>query len=190
MGPAAGRPRPTKEQVAEKENRVWEMRQTGATIRRIGAELGIPHTTVQAALRRVYKRILAKMEAEVAAEKVAQLYQLDEVVDEAFQAWHRSKAPSVAKSVTRGNGRGGGGPNHAEAVTQETRCGDVAYLEQARRRWRISGKSLAWTSPTKTAETNPAGDAEAFKGRTVVHIPANGRDAGDMPPDGGGASCP
>jgi hypothetical protein len=160
MLPAEGRPRPKKEQVAEKEVKVWNLRQTGASIRRIGAELGIPFTTVQAALHRVCKRILAKMEAEVAADKIAQLNQLDGIIDEAMQAWEKSKTPSV--------------------------CGDATYLNQARAAMADKRKITGIDAPTKTAATNPAGDQEAGKAQVVVYIPANGRDVGGAPaPDGG-----
>ena len=76
----------------ERERRAWELRQQLWTHERIAAELGVTHQAVTAMLKRVDRRVLAKLDAEVALQKAAQTAQLQYIADEAMQAWESCKS--------------------------------------------------------------------------------------------------
>src|SRR5262249_54508846 len=88
----AGRPLPSlapvrREIVRGREQIAWGARQAGYTQWRIALALGISQPAVSKILRRVERRVLAGLEADVRAVKLKQSLQLEFIVDQALRAW-------------------------------------------------------------------------------------------------------
>lgn len=76
----------------EREKAILEKRLQGWTHGRIADDLGIDRTTVTKTLARLFRKAAEKLETDAAAFRAEQLAQLDAAIDEALQAWRRSKA--------------------------------------------------------------------------------------------------
>lgn len=76
-----------------REARAWAMRSRGWSQIRIATELGIGQPSVSKLLGRVEARELKRMSKSVERVKVTQHSQLEHVIEEALDAWHRSKTP-------------------------------------------------------------------------------------------------
>jgi hypothetical protein len=175
-------PRVKRQITRQREARAWELRQQGWSLRRIAAEIGLGHSGVFAILRRVEKRVLAKLNADVEAEKARQFAVLDHILDEALQAWERSREPD--KSITRKVGTNALGamdpvPGEPVLLTSRDSDGDPRYLSEARsaladlrKLWgldapnkhELAGKDGAPLHPIEfieiaLSEPQPAGDA-------------------------------
>lgn len=101
-----------KEVLLERERRAWDLRQQGLTHERIAAELNLDRSTITKMLGRLSVRASKNMMEMVIEEKIGQIARLNHIVDEAMQAWERSK--ETAKTVRR---------QQADAAAQEE--GDV-----------------------------------------------------------------
>lgn len=110
----------------EREAKAWELRQQGRSIRSIATELAVHPGTVSRCLARVEERVLKRVTEESRLKKVEADAILDEIRDEAIQAWHRSKKPSqhVVKMTTP-TGR------ERTITTVEQRDGDPRFLQTA-----------------------------------------------------------
>jgi hypothetical protein len=83
---------PVKREVVRfREELAWMLRQAGFAQARIARELGISQPAVCKVLRRVERRVLARLEAGVRAVKAKQAAQLEYIVDQAMGAWKASK---------------------------------------------------------------------------------------------------
>lgn len=124
------------EQAREHEARAWALRQQGWTQQRIAAELGLGQSAVCRILARVSRRTLKELSDDVGRVKAEQSERLDFIIDEALQAWERSKRNS--SSVTRERTEVLGGTEDEQPARErvvragEQRDGDVRFLEQAR----------------------------------------------------------
>jgi hypothetical protein len=170
--------RPEAEKAREHERRAWDLRQQGWTHARIAAELGLERSAVTRILARVNKRVLKEMHAEVAAQKVEQSARLDFVIDEALQAWERSKKDAV-KVTREWDTPHRDQPDEAEAACDEPpetvvervtherqgRDGDVRFLEQTRQALADQRKVWGIDAPAKVAPTTPDGQGEYTGGR-------------------------
>lgn len=131
------------------EAQVWAYRtQNGMTHARIAELTGMERSGVTRMLQRLSRRVTEKLNDEIVEERIAQLEVHRKIVDEAIQAWERSKNP--ARTVTqrtptdgqqpepqeeqpeqprrRGRPRGGSGYTMIRAENQE---GDPRYLSSA-----------------------------------------------------------
>jgi hypothetical protein len=78
----------------EVEREAWDRSQRGWSHRRIAAALGVDQRTVGRAIARVYSRGVAQLDEDARLRVGLTLAQLSHGLDEAFQAWERSKRPS------------------------------------------------------------------------------------------------
>lgn len=158
----------SKEVTRERERRAWELRQACWTQERIAGDLGVDRSTISKMLARIDRRLLKQVEAAVFAMKVAEDARLEFIIDEAMQAWQRSKSPAVAKRVTKtkagekdpgeteGEGKHGG--RSQETVSQAAQCGDARYLVEARAAMADRRKLWGLDAPQKVAQTNAKGE--------------------------------
>jgi predicted transcriptional regulator len=126
--------REPKEIVQQRERLAWALRQEGWTQDRIAVELGIGQPAVSKALKRLSIRYHKDMAADVARVKGEQIAQLDRVVDEAMQAWERSKqsAKSLSKITKPGSGpRGQRGQQEETTLRVDDQVGDPRHLQTA-----------------------------------------------------------
>ena len=83
---------PVKREIARvREQLVWGLRQAGYTQWAIAQEVGMSQPGVLKVLRRVERRVLAKLESEVRTIKATQHYRLEFLLDQALQAWRESQ---------------------------------------------------------------------------------------------------
>lgn len=154
--------RKSKEETRDQESRAWQLRCQGWTTYRIAAEIGITQSAVWKMLRRVEQRVLAGLKDSVVRMKATQTAQLENLLDEALQAWEKSKEP--AQSVTKRTVTGqGDNPTVEETVTQQMKgqCGNPTFLAEARDVLADLRKVWGIDAPTKVAPTTPDG-AEAW----------------------------
>ena len=109
------------------QKRAWACRQRGWTQERIAADLGVNQATVSRWLRTIERRALAELTAIVRAEKVRQYGTLNHIVDEALEAWERSKKPLRRGRESIGSKSSGG--SRTTDVTE--RDGDPLFLDAA-----------------------------------------------------------
>jgi hypothetical protein len=114
------------EVVREREVKAWALRQRGWTEARIAAEIGVSQMGVSKILARLERRAYAQLSKRIARSKARQTLQLEHLLDEAVQAWERSKQPSSTVKKTRG-----AGCSRTEKTIKEN-VGDPAFLAQAR----------------------------------------------------------
>lgn len=79
------------EEVAEHERRAWALRQRGWTQERIAEELKLTQRGVGVILARLSKRYLASLGNDVNRHRAQQTTRLEHILDEAMQAWERSR---------------------------------------------------------------------------------------------------
>jgi predicted transcriptional regulator len=113
----------------ERAIRAWDLRQRGWSQRRIAGELSISQGTVSRLLDAIERRELARLSKRVERQKVEQTYQLDHIIDEALDAWERSKKPRVKTGKRSGGGKLGTGESTVSEVIQ--REGEPAFLDRA-----------------------------------------------------------
>ena len=129
-----------KHQRAELESRAWDLAQRAWTQRRIARELGVSQPAVCGMLARVNSRVLKRLEADVALKKAEQTQILEHLLDEAVQAWDRSKTPrkrASKKTTSRQSGVAGPdgnpvAPNESSIQEATERDGDPAFIGLAR----------------------------------------------------------
>lgn len=121
-----------------REARAWRMRSRGWSQLRIADELGITQSGVSRLLARVERRELRRLSKAVERLKVVQSAQLDHVIEESIDAWHRSKTPrkrAASKTEIPGGGGDGHGGDDQGGETRTTevveRDGEASYLYAA-----------------------------------------------------------
>jgi predicted transcriptional regulator len=92
--------RPRSEISAEREKRVWALRQRGWLQARIAAELKVSQQAVSLALARIEKRVYEELSATVAQTKARQTAQLEHICAEAIAAWERSLEDATGEDST------------------------------------------------------------------------------------------
>lgn len=180
-----GRQRKVKpEQAREHERRAWELRCRGWTQPRIARELGLDDSAVCRILKRVSARVLAELKDSVERVKAEQTETLQHVIDEALQAWERSKG--TRKTVTRQTVSGGENDEDRQRTTQHAseRTGDVAYLSEARAAMADLRKVWGVDAASRHEVSGPAGGAVPIVAIEVVRPAAGAEDGADGP--GGG----
>jgi predicted transcriptional regulator len=121
----------TKEQRAEARRKACSLRQRGWTEQRIADHLSLNQSTISRYLDQLTRKAVANLDARINREFLATLGIYDHTVDEALQAWERSKKPKRKASKRSGGAKGDG--SSAESTTAETteRDGDPAFLTLA-----------------------------------------------------------
>ena len=160
------------------EAEAWEMRKRGWTVRRIAAQLGLSPSTVSRMLARVERRALRALTKRVEHQKVTSTHILDEIRDEALQAWEKSKKDRLRAVKKTSND---GTVNVQEATNRE---GDVSYLNAAmladdriRRIWGID------TPPAKPVDETKVGlSVSAYTARVLANEANHADDPDDSPP--------
>lgn len=147
-----------RDQRLEFESKVWERRQRGYTQARIASELSVDQGTVSRALARIYRRASARLDRLASHERCVQVEHLNLVVDEAFQAWERSKKPKK-RTAKKSGGSGLGG----DQITQEAqeRDGDPAFLATAMQALDRLAKLLDLSMKPAAVETHSDNDLRA-----------------------------
>jgi len=121
---------PVKREIVRfREEVVWTLRQAGNTQARIAFELGISQPAVCKILRRVERRVLARMEAEVRKVKARQAAQLEYIIEQATMGWRKSQEDATVNQTTTGD------PYRQEKTIRRTvtrpRPGDPRFLAVA-----------------------------------------------------------
>lgn len=120
--------RPHPNTVALREARAWDLRCRGWSQSRIARALDVTQSGVSKMLDRIEVRELKRMSESVEREKVTQTGQLGHIIEQAMDAWHRSRKPRKrAASKTTGGGEGPGGDSVVSTEVIE-RDGDPAHL--------------------------------------------------------------
>jgi len=126
------------------ELRIWTLLSEGKTPSAIAREVGIARQSVHRIIRRVEAKYNKLTASSVRMLKARQARALWAVVDEAVEAWERSKQPArrVRKESgragdsrsgeRRGNSRGGGDRTELTRTDVQSRVGDPRYLTEAR----------------------------------------------------------
>lgn len=109
----------------------WQLSSEGWTHQRIADQLVVDRSTVTKILQRVSSRFQGELRDTVLLEKMRQVEILHRIVDEAMQAWERSKGQE--KSATRREKEKSGGSKEIETTQHaEENTGDPRYLAEAR----------------------------------------------------------
>lgn len=147
---------------------VWDLRCQGWTQQRIADQLEVNQSTISRDLAFMRERVMDRMEEDIVQTKVEQVWQLEYMINELFEAWRKSK--EAARSVSRMKDEGGGSGFIAKGkggertnTTVSDRTGKVSYLREARNAMADIRKILGADAPIKIAPTDPSGK-EQFKG--------------------------
>lgn len=84
-------PRGSKQTSLDREQRAWELTKQCWTQESIAEELGVTQSAVSHMLKRAEKRFLKGFSERIEAEKARQTARLEFILEEAVQAWRRSK---------------------------------------------------------------------------------------------------
>jgi len=138
----AGRQKDIPEVVRERERQAWALRQQGWTHARIAATLEVDPSTISKMLSRLCDRALKEITEDVLRMKADQSNRLDHIIDEALQAWERSKKDAVEVTtettvVIEPADEGEAEVERAmpgQIVTRKVKgqVGDTAYIAEAR----------------------------------------------------------
>lgn len=131
----------TKEERLTLEEKAWDLRCRGRSVRQIAAVLGVAPGTAHRMVQRVANRYHERIAGQVAAHRAEVAEQLDWIIEEASGAWERSKAAarrnqrrtkSAAPTDREGAATGGdlAAVEQVETVTQTFREGDPQYLKR------------------------------------------------------------
>ena len=104
--------RPNRSQTVDHESKAWGLRCKGWCQSRIAGELGLTQQGISKLLGRIEARELIRLSSSVERIKVVQSGQLDHVIEESIEAWHRSKVArkrALRRVSTGGDGDGQGG---------------------------------------------------------------------------------
>jgi DNA-binding CsgD family transcriptional regulator len=123
------------------ELRIWKLLSEGKTPSAIARDVGIARQSVHRIIRRVEARYHEQIASSVGALKARQARALEAVLDEALDAWERSKGPArrVRKETGQPSGvrsRGlhavSGGRTDLTRTEVQSRVGDPRFLTEAR----------------------------------------------------------
>lgn len=129
--------------------KVWSLRDLGWTQVRIAHELGLHPSTISRTLRRPRPAQPVKPPSALGDSIMQQARQLAHIVDEALDAWERSKHSQIIRKVSKKSNSGKGEPvvEVKEETTEKEQAGTAGYLSQARyamtelrRLWEESGE--------------------------------------------------
>jgi transposase len=183
-----GRPLPAmapvkRELVRLREEVAWSLRIQGFNQIRIAHTLGISQPAVCKILRRVERRALARMEADVRAVKAKQATQLEFILDQALGAWKLSKETlgRTSSSVSQPNRYGG--QSCRQNTTRRHGNGDPRFLLVAlkalaaeRELWGLNGPPEGHGDPTATIQATRI-ETLTVRGRCAGE-PGSGHDPG------------
>jgi hypothetical protein len=116
---------------------IWKLLSEGRTPTVIAREVGIARQSVHRIIRRVESQYNESIAATVSEMRARQARVLEATVEEALDAWERSKQPfrAVRKKVARATGmttsEGGHSVEQVDTVV-ELQVGDVRFLAEAR----------------------------------------------------------
>src|SRR5690606_21274524 len=117
---------------ANQEERAYKLRLRGRPVVEIAAELGVSDRQVRTYLRRVEDRMKADLIARNGEAGVLKQYAFPSfIVDEALEAWEKSKAPAVTRSASREKNAEGNTVKTRVSETVEEQIGNPAYLDAA-----------------------------------------------------------
>jgi DNA-binding CsgD family transcriptional regulator len=148
--PKAERARELYDQAkANQEERAYKLRLRGRPVVEIAAELGVSDRQVRTYLRRVEDRMKADLVArDGEAGVLKQFAVLNLVLEEALDAWERSKNPSVTRSASREKDAEGNTTKTRVSETVEEQIGNPAYLDAAMKALRAIRDLLGLDAPT------------------------------------------
>jgi DNA-binding CsgD family transcriptional regulator len=148
--PKAERARELYDQAkANQEERAYKLRLRGRPVVEIAAELGVSDRQVRTYLRRVEDRMKADLIARDGEAGVLKQYAvLSFIVDEALEAWEKSKAPSVTRSASREKDAEGNTVKTRVSETVEEQVGNPAYLDAAMKALKSIRELLGLDAPT------------------------------------------
>jgi hypothetical protein len=113
----------------EQLDRAVELQRKGWTHERISRDLGIARETVSRALSKHNRRVLARLVKRTEEEKACQLQRLEWAIEQASEAWERSKEDAESITETTKTGLKAG----SESSTKiEGQCGDPRLLKEFR----------------------------------------------------------
>lgn len=133
LPPKDGRARELYDQAkANQEERAYKLRLRGRPVVEIAAEIGVSDRQVRTYLRRVEDCMKADLIArDREAGVLTQYAVLSFIVDEALEAWEKSKNPNVTRSASREKDAEGNTTKPRVSETVEEQVGNPAYLDAA-----------------------------------------------------------
>ena len=121
---------PAKREIVRfREEVVWTLRQAGNTQALIAFELGISQPAVCKILRRVERRVLARMEAEIREVKARQAARLEYIIEQATMGWRKSQEDATVNQTTTGDPSGR--DKTIRRTVTRSRPGDPRFLAVA-----------------------------------------------------------
>ncbi len=152
----------SKVKIEERRNRVARLYCEGKTQLEIGKQVGISKPTVCRDLKEVRKEWLEQRTSDVEQRALIELAKIDNLEAEAWDSYHKSKAPAV-ETKTETPDKAGDAPAVGKVTkTIRDRLPETQFLDVVR--WCIEQrcKMLGLLAPTKIAPTNASG-TESFK---------------------------
>lgn len=131
------------------ENRAYKLRLEGRPVIEIAAKIGVSDRQVRTYLRRVEDRMKADLlQRDGEAGVLKQFAVLNHVLDEALEAWEKSKAPAVTRSASREMDPEGKTTRTRVTETVEEQVGNPAYLDAAMKALKSIRELLGLDAPT------------------------------------------
>jgi len=158
--------------VLEREKQVWHMRQRGATYERIAEELGITFGGVSKILQRLHQRYKDRHMDDIEACRMEQIGELQNIANEAWEAWIRSKGQKITIKKRARTKDGKMLPGEASEVKYESE-GDTKYLQIYLKAKEDLRKIIGADAPTKNDHTGKNG--EPIKVQSVVEEQAESK---------------
>lgn len=134
--------------------RALAMRRRCFTYQRIADELGVHMITIAKNLGRIDRKAMARLHDRTVQTKIKQLDQLENLVDEAMQAWERSQ--KEAREVQKMTGGTGG---DRTKVIVRMQAGNPAFLAEMRAGLADIRKILGITATAETDDDQIYADA-------------------------------
>jgi hypothetical protein len=115
---------PNKAQIIAREKSCWRLRMQGWTLAKIARELGLSTSGVHKILVRIQARELKNLSRHFAAIKTEVAGQLDYIIEQCSESWHKSKEPR--RRASQKTDVAGDEVTSTDVLEQ---CGDVSYLK-------------------------------------------------------------
>jgi DNA-binding CsgD family transcriptional regulator len=141
------------------ELRIWQLLSEGKTPSAIARDVGIARQSVHRIIRRVEARYHDAIASSVGRLKARQARALEAVLDEALDAWERSKQPArrvrkeTGRSGTSHSDSGNGARTDLNRTDVQSRVGDPRFLAEAREALADLRKLYGLDAP-KSGESN------------------------------------